>query len=149
MSNCPHCNKPLDTQLDLTDRTKSFAEKIAQNKKDYPRDMLKEFYDYWTEKSDNGRKMRFEKEKVFQVSRRLTTWNNRRKVKHESFQERDDRNLRESFERTANLRQGRLQTVPVQGGNPEIVDKQKQVDWSNYVDVSNGPIDGDLGELPE
>lgn len=34
----------------------------------------KKFIDYWTEKSDNGRKMRFQKEKVFNIKRRLNTW---------------------------------------------------------------------------
>ena len=37
-------------------------------------DVLKNFSDYWTEKSPRGSKMRFEKEKVFDVSRRLATW---------------------------------------------------------------------------
>ncbi len=37
---------------------------------------LKEFFYYWTEKSDNGKKMRFElsKNQPFNTARRLTTW---------------------------------------------------------------------------
>ena len=41
--------------------------------------MLNEFFAYWTEKSENGKKMRFEFEKVFDVKRRLVTWNKRNK----------------------------------------------------------------------
>ena len=36
--------------------------------------MLNDFYRYWTEMNDGGKKMRFEMEKVFQVSKRMETW---------------------------------------------------------------------------
>jgi hypothetical protein len=36
--------------------------------------MIEDFCLYWTEKSINGRKMRFEKEKVFDIKRRFNTW---------------------------------------------------------------------------
>lgn len=39
--------------------------------------MIVEFIDYWTESSQTGNKMRFEKEKVFDFSRRLKTWKSR------------------------------------------------------------------------
>jgi hypothetical protein len=39
--------------------------------------MLKKFFLYWTEKKPKGRKMRFEMVKVFDIERRLTTWNGR------------------------------------------------------------------------
>lgn len=35
---------------------------------------LTDFLDYWTEHSINGKKMRFEKEKVFDIKRRWGTW---------------------------------------------------------------------------
>lgn len=37
-------------------------------------DTLFEFANYWLERSENGTKYRFEKEKVFDVRRRLRTW---------------------------------------------------------------------------
>lgn len=45
----------------------------------YGKDMLNEFFWYWTEKNDNGKKMRFEysKNQPFNIDRRLTTWSNR------------------------------------------------------------------------
>ena len=38
--------------------------------------MLNNFYLYWTEINDGGKKMRFEMKKVFQLSSRLVTWYN-------------------------------------------------------------------------
>lgn len=37
-------------------------------------DKLYEFADYWLERGENDKKYRFEKEKVFDIRRRLTTW---------------------------------------------------------------------------
>lgn len=39
--------------------------------------ILQEFSSYWLEKSENWKKYRFEKEKVFDIRRRLTTWINK------------------------------------------------------------------------
>jgi hypothetical protein len=36
--------------------------------------VLKAFTEYWTEHNDNGKKMRFEMEKVFNKKRRMDTW---------------------------------------------------------------------------
>ncbi len=52
-------------------RLKDFQEKIAEHKEDYDRDLLVEFYEYWTEISERGRKFRWEREKVFNVGLRL------------------------------------------------------------------------------
>ena len=42
--------------------------------------MLNNFVNYWTEKNKSGTKMRFELEKVFEVSKRLATWASRDKT---------------------------------------------------------------------
>ena len=39
--------------------------------------MLQEFYEYWSEKNMNGKKMKCEMEKTFEISRRLKTWSDR------------------------------------------------------------------------
>jgi hypothetical protein len=44
----------------------------------YPESLLKDFLNYWTEKSKSG-KLRFQSEKYFEVSRRLATWASRDK----------------------------------------------------------------------
>lgn len=59
---------------DLERRKHIFALRISDFKGAYQRTMLKDFYDYWTEISDNGKKMRFEKQKVFNTELRLKTW---------------------------------------------------------------------------
>ena len=40
----------------------------------YNEDMLDAFIDYWTEHNEGGRKMRWETQKIFNISRRLGTW---------------------------------------------------------------------------
>lgn len=54
-------------KLYLLDKKFGYAEK-------YGTDMLADFYNYWTESNPNGKKMRWEMQKVFDVSRRLATW---------------------------------------------------------------------------
>ena len=45
----------------------------------YGKDMLNEFYLYWTEHNDKGKKLRFQyaKNQPFYIQRRLVTWSNR------------------------------------------------------------------------
>ena len=45
----------------------------------YGKDMLNEFFSYWTEYGENDFKVRYQKEKSFSVERRLSTWSNRNK----------------------------------------------------------------------
>ena len=55
-------------------RKKQFACIIGQLGSEYKREMLIDFYHYWTESSINGKKLRYEKEKVFDVKLRLARW---------------------------------------------------------------------------
>jgi hypothetical protein len=60
---------------DKEDRCATFSHKaFSFSSTEYPIYDLTEFIDYWTESSENGKKMRFEKEKVFDIKRRLNTW---------------------------------------------------------------------------
>ena len=45
----------------------------------YGRDMIRAFYDYWTEPNKSRTRMRFELERTWDVSRRLVTWASRDK----------------------------------------------------------------------
>lgn len=68
---------PLTPKKDLEVRKREFATKVYNEavKIGYTdQSELKNFFDYWTEHGDNDRKMRFEKEKTFGISRRLSTW---------------------------------------------------------------------------
>lgn len=70
-----------DKSATLEGRAVFFMEKVSVHIPDYPKEMLRRFYDYWTEKNEGGRKMRFEMQKVFDIKKRLTTWSNNEKVK--------------------------------------------------------------------
>ena len=45
----------------------------------YPQEMLEKFVNYWTEKNNSGTKMKFELEKTFEISKRLSYWASRDK----------------------------------------------------------------------
>jgi len=62
----------------IKERKLKFAKRISDNNLDYNKEMLTEFYNYWTEKSPQGKKMRFELEKVFDVKLRLSVWLSRK-----------------------------------------------------------------------
>lgn len=60
----------------LEERANDFMQDVARiGLAKYGEEMCREFYDYWTERNTNGKKMRFEMQKVFDISRRLATWN--------------------------------------------------------------------------
>ena len=60
-------------------RKQQFKDNISPFLSQYGNDLLNDFYLYWTEINFNGKKMRFEKEKTFGISRRLSTWNKNNK----------------------------------------------------------------------
>lgn len=59
---------------DIKERKAEFKKLLAKYKEIYVLDMIKDFYEYWTEHSINDKKMRFEKQTSFDISRRLKTW---------------------------------------------------------------------------
>lgn len=65
----------------IEERAYDFMQRVAEFKSEYSKEMLRAFYDYWTEKNEGGRKMRFEMQKVFDIKRRLVTWSNNEKKK--------------------------------------------------------------------
>lgn len=58
---------------DLDKRKSAFFEKV-NSFESYSSAMRHEFYEYWTEKSDGAKLMRFEKQAAFEISKRLKTW---------------------------------------------------------------------------
>lgn len=85
-------NTPLSSKDDIPPREniqkKSFEDRKDEFKKSlgqystlnglgkYDPEMLREFFEYWTEPSKNGKKMRWEDQKFFDIQRRLKTWSN-------------------------------------------------------------------------
>ena len=51
-----------------------FIKKVFEFEKEYDKETLDEFIDYWTEKNMSGTKMKYEMQKTFDVSRRLKRW---------------------------------------------------------------------------
>lgn len=59
----------------INNRETKFKNSLKPFSGTYGSDMLNDFYLYWTEKKPNGKKMLFEMQKTFDVSRRLQRWN--------------------------------------------------------------------------
>lgn len=67
-------NKPQPKTIE--ERKNDFMKLVAENGiEKYGQEMCREFFDYWTESNPNGKKMRFEMQKVFDIKKRLATWN--------------------------------------------------------------------------
>ena len=80
-----------ESKPSLETRSLAFKSELVPFKQNYSIDMLKSFYDYWTEPNHSKTKMRYEMEKTFDVDRRLKTWSKRQKdfdVKKEIKQDR-------------------------------------------------------------
>ncbi len=58
----------------IESRKQDFKKSLLPFLDKYGKEMLKEFADYWTEHGVKDKKMRFEKQKSFGISRRLVTW---------------------------------------------------------------------------
>ena len=56
------------------EREKDFMQLLSPHLPEYGKEMLRAFFDYWTERNSNGKKMRFEMQKVFDINKRLATW---------------------------------------------------------------------------
>lgn len=55
-------------------RKNSFAQSLQPYLNTYGKEMLNEFYLYWTEPNQQNTKMKFELEKTYSLERRLNTW---------------------------------------------------------------------------
>ncbi|PVH26264.1 hypothetical protein [Sphingobacterium corticibacter] len=96
---------PSNENSSLDDRKISFTEKLAAFTGIYSKDTLNEFYFYWTEKNENGKKMRFEMEKVFDIKRRLATWSKNEKQKFNgTSRNTSNGNRQQRVDEVANLR---------------------------------------------
>ena len=55
-------------------RKQKFKEELAAYMQSYPADMLRDFFDYWTEMNKSRTMMRFEQQKTWETRLRLATW---------------------------------------------------------------------------
>lgn len=77
-------DKDKDKDIDNTEevknniesRKKIFYDSISKFKDSYPKEVLREFYEYWIEPNKSNTKMRFELERTWDLSLRLKKWAN-------------------------------------------------------------------------
>lgn len=58
----------------LVIRQNKFKEEVFSFKNFYTEKLLSQFYDYWSEKTKNGKQMKMELQKTWETSKRLATW---------------------------------------------------------------------------
>lgn len=61
-------------------RKESFYNSLIPFVGRYPKEMIRAFFDYWSELNKSGSKMRFEMQKTWELPLRLATWANHEKV---------------------------------------------------------------------
>jgi hypothetical protein len=70
-----HNQKPSeDKKIAILDRKAQFKGKVAMFKDEFSAVHLNDFYSYWTEIGEGQKKMRWEKEKTFEIKKRLERW---------------------------------------------------------------------------
>lgn len=70
------CHKEERKSPSIESRAKDFRTTLDEYiDNPYTKDMIEAFYDYWSEPTPSGKKMKFELEKTWDVTRRLRTWN--------------------------------------------------------------------------
>lgn len=92
--------KKEEHDAELTEkRRQKFYNSLVPYVQQYGKQMIREFYDYWSELNKSRTKMRFEMERTWELSRRLATWAaNEEKFKKKTTTRHDRRN---EFGRTA------------------------------------------------
>lgn len=71
--------KPVKKEVgkSVEEREIEFRDSLVPYVSQYGKQMIRQFFDYWSEMSPRGKKMRFEKEKVFDIKKRLVTWSSK------------------------------------------------------------------------
>lgn len=82
---------------DLNIRKNLFIERLKPYLEKYGREMLNDFYQYWTQVNDGGHKMLFERQKAFQIPNRLATWHSKNYQRYNN----NERKQQEQQERIA------------------------------------------------
>lgn len=70
-------DKKKESKPSLETRSLAFKSELVPFKQKYSIEMLKSFYDYWTEPNHSKTKMLFELKTTFDIERRLRTWSKR------------------------------------------------------------------------
>lgn len=78
-------------------RKTDFYNSLIPYLKQYPKEMIRAFFDYWSELNKSRTKMRFENEKTWETSKRLVTWTNNEK----EYGKRNSNNRNSTADKTA------------------------------------------------
>ena len=70
-------SKKKDFSLDK--EKEEFKSSIKPYVDKYGNDMCNDFYEYWTEPTQNGKNMRYQLERTWEIGRRLARWNHNKK----------------------------------------------------------------------
>lgn len=67
----------VNKEEEMKSRERIFYNVLIPFVKTYGREMIREFFDYWSEPNKSHSKMRFEQERTWDLARRLQTWEKR------------------------------------------------------------------------
>jgi hypothetical protein len=88
----------------IEERSQDFYKSLTPFLEIYNEELIQKFHLYWTEHGERDKKMRFEKEKSFGISRRLSTWKEKEKsfAKKENNEPKINRQTKEVIESNRN-----------------------------------------------
>lgn len=99
-------------------RKQKFGESLIPFMDIYPKEMIRAFFDYWSELNKSGTKMRFEQQPTWEVAKRLVTWANKDKTyannrsNYTSKQEANDYAMQQYIADRQRLEQGMVDENP-------------------------------------
>lgn len=76
----PYGDKKNATKAATLSRKESFYQSLVPFVGKYQKEMIRSFFDYWSELNKSETKMRYELEKTWELPKRLATWANREKI---------------------------------------------------------------------
>jgi len=99
--------KPVKTREEIEEATKQraidFYNSLIPYLDTYGKEMLREFFDYWSEPNKSYSKMRFETEKTWDLSRRLARWANNNRKNYQNGISKQDEERRQRAMQAAEL----------------------------------------------
>lgn len=98
----------------LSQRAEKFYKELIPYVESYGKEMVRAFYDYWTEPNKSKSKMKFELEKTWDLNRRLATWANRESSYNKNQVELSARERNAEIERQEQRERMARQTTPEQ-----------------------------------
>ena len=82
-NNNVNVNDNVNKNVNIEERKIKFYDAITEYVDEYPKQMLRDFFNYWSEHGENDKKLRFEKEKTFGIKQRLSTCHSRNPKQYE------------------------------------------------------------------